>query len=219
MGKCVLIYGKSGTGKSRSLKNFGEEEIFLVNVIGKDLPFRGKFKYAMETDDYGMIFKGLKKMPCKTAVIDDAGYLLTNAFMAGHSATKAGSSTFDLYNSIADNFWGLVRFIKKELPADVLVYIIMHEESNDYGNTKVKTIGKLLDEKVCIEGMMTVVLRCMVSDKRHYFRTQSDGLDISKSPEGMFATEIDNDLKMVDDTIRDYYDIKITTDNKGEDTK
>lgn len=205
MGKCVLIYGKSGTGKSRSLKNFRESEIFLVNVIGKDLPFRGNFKYSIETDNYATIYEGLQKMPCKTAVIDDAGYLLTNAFMSGHSGTKAGGSTFDLYNSIADNFWGLIRFIKKALPNDVIVYIIMHEESNDYGNTKLKTIGKLLDEKVCLEGMFTVSLRCMVSDNRHYFRTQSDGMDISKSPEDMFPPEIENDLKMVDTTIRDFW--------------
>ncbi len=205
MGECVFIYGKSGSGKSRSLINFGEDEIFLVNTIGKRLPFRSKFKYEIKTDDFSKIANGLRKMPTKTAVIDDSGYLMTNAFMRGHSAPKSGSSTFDLYNDIADSFWSLITVIKNELPDDVIVYMIMHEDTTDYGETKLRTIGKLLSEKVCIEGMSTVVLRCVVRDGKHLFITQSDGNDISKSPEGMFELEIENDLKFVDDSIRSYW--------------
>lgn len=205
MGECIIIYGKSGSGKSRSLINFKEDEIFLVNVIGKRLPFRSKFKYEITTDDVNKIKNGLKKMPVKSAVIDDAGYLMTNAFMRGHSAPKSGSSSFDLYNTIADSFWGLLTFIKTELPEDVLVYITIHEDTTDFGETKIRTIGKLLSEKVCIEGMSTVVLRCIVRDGKHLFITQSDGSDISKSPEGMFEREIENDLKAVDTTVREYW--------------
>ena len=205
MGECVFVYGKSGSGKSRSLINFGEDEIFLVNTIGKRLPFRSKFKYEIKTDDFNKIANGLRKMPTKTAVIDDSGYLMTNAFMRGHSAPKSGSSTFDLYNDIADSFWSLITVIKNELPDDVIVYMIMHEDTTDYGETKLRTIGKLLSEKVCIEGMSTVVLRCVVRDGKHLFLTQSDGSDISKSPEGMFDREIENDLKSVDSTIREFW--------------
>ena len=205
MGECVFVYGKSGSGKSRSLINFGEDEIFLVNTIGKRLRFRSKFKYEIKTDDFNKIANGLRKMPTKTAVIDDSGYLMTNAFMRGHSAPKSGSSTFDLYNDIADSFWSLITVIKNELPDDVIVYMIMHEDTTDYGETKLRTIGKLLSEKVCIEGMSTVVLRCVVRDGKHLFITQSDGNDISKSPEGMFELEIENDLKFVDDSIRSYW--------------
>ena len=207
MGECVFVYGKSGSGKSRSLINFGEDEIFLVNTIGKRLPFRSKFKYEIKTDDFSKIANGLRKMPTKTAVIDDSGYLMTNAFMRGHSAPKSGSSTFDLYNDIADSFWSLITVIKNELPDDVIVYMIMHEDTTDYGETKLRTIGKLLSEKVCIEGMSTVVLRCVVRDGKHLFLTQSDGSDISKSPEGMFDREIENDLKSVDSTIREFWNL------------
>lgn len=208
MGVSVLIYGRSGAGKSRSLKEFGEDEIFLVNVIGKPLPFPGKFRYTAKTDNYNTIKNGLKKMPSKVAVIDDAGYLLTNTFMRGHSAPKSGSSSFDLYNDIADAFWGLLRFIQDELPEDVIVYLLMHEATSDYGETKLRTIGKLLDEKVCVEGMVSIALRCMVEGDRHYFRTQSSGMDISKSPEGLFdSIEIENDLKFVDTKIREYWNL------------
>lgn len=208
MGVSVLVYGKSGSGKSRSLKGFGPDEVFLINPIGKRLPFPGRFRFTAKTDQYPTIKKGLKKMQengLKCAVIDDAGYLLTNQFMRGHALPKAGSSTFDLYNDIGDNFWDLLTFIQNELPDDVIVYILMHEVTTDYGDTKLRTIGKLLDEKVCIEGMVTVAIRCLTEGDKHYFRTQSDGSDISKSPEGMLPLEMDNDLKAVDAAIRAYW--------------
>ena len=205
MGRFILIYGKSGSGKSRSLKNFGEDEIFLVNVIGKELPFRNRFKYVSVTDSIDTIIAGLQRMPCRTAVIDDAGYLMTSQFMAGHSQPKKGSSSFDLYNDIADSFWKLIKAIKA-LPEDVNVYVILHEETNDYGDTRLRTIGKLLNDKVCIEGMSAIVLRCVTMGTEHFFRTQTDGSDITKSPEEMFDGErVDNDLKAVDARIRGFY--------------
>ena len=100
----------------------------------------------------------------------------------------------------------LIMFIKNKLPDDVLVFLVMHEETNDYGDTKLKTIGKLLDQKVCVEGLVTVCLRAMKEGtNKYFFRTQSDGADVSKSPENLFDLQIDNDLKMVDDAIRSYW--------------
>jgi len=150
------------------------------------------------------IFKTQKK----SIVIDDAGYLVTNHFMSKHSSCGGGNGVFTLYNEIGDHFWGLIEFVKKKLPDDKIVYFIMHEDKNDFGDIKPKTIGKLLDEKVCIEGMFTIALRCMSDNNKHYFRTQSDGSDICKTPLEMFEDkEIDNDLKLVDTTIREYYEL------------
>ena len=205
MAEAILVYGKSGSGKSRSLKNFAEDEILFINVISKRLPFQKKFNYELRSTDYNKIKEKLSKMPCKVAVIDDAGYLMTNAFMTGHSNPKGGSSTFDLFNTIGDDFWNLIQFIKFALPKDVRVYITMHEISNDTGEVKVRTIGKLLDEKVCIEGMFTICLHCMTSGQKHYFKTQGGSNDIAKSPEDMFELEIENDLKAVDNRIVEFY--------------
>ena len=105
---------------------------------------------------------------------------MTNTFMTGHSNPKGGASTFDLFNTIGDQFWNLILFIKTQLPEDVRVYFMMHELSNDTGEVKVRTIGKLLDEKVCIEGMFTVCLHCMTNGQRHYFKTQGGSNDIAK---------------------------------------
>lgn len=218
MGQIVLIYGKSGSGKSRSLKNFAEDEILFVNVEKKMLPFRKKFKYEVKTDNYKTICDQLYKMPLKTAVIDDAGYLLSNNFMRGHSGGRKGSAVYDLYNDLADSFWGLFKHIKDNLPEDVIVYIMMHEDVADNGSVKLKTIGKLLDEKVCLEGMVTICLRCFSADGKHFFRTVTDGFDITKSPEEMFnAEEIENDLKNVDTTIRKYYGFYKNEEEKKND--
>lgn len=205
MGMPVLIYGKSGSGKSRSLKNFGEDEIFLINVERKFLPFKKKFKYVYESDNAEKIRNGLLKMPTKTAVIDDAGYILTNRYMREKGQVK---NPYETYDNIGSDFWGLFEFIKTELAKDVIVYILMHDEIDDYGNAKLKMMGKVLEQKVCVEGMVTICLRCVTDEMGHHFVTNSDGRDISKSPEDMFESmTIDNDLKAVDTAIREYYRI------------
>lgn len=201
MGEAIFVYGKSGSGKSRSLINFKEDEIFLINVNGKKLPFNKKFKYTGKTSDYKVIIDNLKKMPCKTAVIDDAGYIMTKLFMAGHS----GGDQFKLYNNIADAMYTLVASIQELLPDDVNVYLMFHEEKNDTGDSKLLTIGKLLDQKICLEGLVTIVLHCMIKNGKHIFLTNSDGADIAKSPEGMFPMEIENDLKAVDTAVRKFW--------------
>ena len=207
MGVPVLIIGKSGQGKSTSLRNFEENEIALINVSKKPLPFRKRFNSTRDTDNYEEI-KGLLTQTVKNSiVIDDASYLITNQFMHKHSSAGAGNAVFALYNNLGDEFWKLIEHIKT-LPPQKIVYVIMHEERSEFGEIKPKTIGKLLDDKVCIEGMFTVVLRCMADKGRHFFRTQTDGMDVAKSPFGMFEQfEIDNDLKLVDQTIRAYWGI------------
>jgi hypothetical protein len=201
----VLIIGKSGSGKSTSLRNcVNNQEWNLINVLNKPLPFKGKVP-QITTDDYSQVMKALAGSKAKSIVIDDAGYLITNYFMKNHSSKGAGNAIFSMYNTLADNFWNLIEFIKK-LPEEKIIYIIMHEDVNEFGDIKPKTIGKMLDEKICLEGMFTIVLRCIQENGKHLFVTQSDGGAVSKSPMGMFESlEIDNDLLMVDKTIREYY--------------
>lgn len=203
----ILIIGKSGTGKSTSIRNFDPEHIGVINVLGKPLPFKNKIK-TLVTDNYQTVYNTLSKASAKSIVIDDAGYLMTNQFMRGHSSTGKGGAIFEFYNSIADSFWNLIQFVIHNMPNDKTVYFIMHEDKNDMGDAKPKTIGKMLDEKVCIEGMFTVVLRSCVDDGRYCFKTQSDGFDVCKTPMGMFENKfIDNDLQLVDAEIREYWEL------------
>mgnify|MGYP003290107170 CR=1 FL=1 len=202
------MIGRSGSGKSASLRNFSEDELALINVINKPLPFKKNFKSVVATDDTTEIAKKIFATEKKAIVIDDAGYLITNYFMNNHSKAGGGNAVFSLYNELGDRFWSLIEFIKNRLPDDKIVYLIMHEERNEFGELKPKTIGKLLDEKVCIEGLFTIVLRATVNNGKHVFLTQSDGGDVTKTPMGMFEDmEIDNDLKFVDNKIRGYYNL------------
>lgn len=207
MGIPVLIIGKSGTGKTSSLRNFDSKDLGIINVLGKPLPFKNDFK-TIVTDDYTKIKQALLSSKVKTLIIDDAGYLITNQFMRGHSGGKGGA-IFDLYNQMGDNFWDLIRFIQIQLPEDKIVYLTMHEDKNEVGDIKPKTIGKMLDDKVCIEGMFTIVLRSLKNEGKYVFRTQSDGLDVSKSPIGLFENEfVENDLKLITEKIKKYYEFK-----------
>lgn len=207
MGIPVLIIGKSGTGKSRSMKNCVGKDFGLIRVLKKPLPFKGQIS-GNYSHDYTLINKAVvsKQWP-KSIVIDDAGYLITGQFMDGHNSTGKGNAVFTLYNDMADNFYRMIQNISENAPDDRIVYIIMHEDTNEFGDIKPKTIGKLLDEKVCIEGMCTIVLRAIHTDD-YYFVTQARDGAVSKSPDDMFdSVEIPNDLLTVDNAIRDYYGI------------
>lgn len=203
----VLIIGKSGSGKSTSMRNcVGNDNWNLIRILNKPLPFKGKIN-GWITDEYQTVMKALGQSKAKNIVLDDAGYLITNHFMKGHSSCGAGNGVFTLYNNIGDYFWQLIQFIIK-LPEDKVVYVMMHEDKNDFGDIKPKTIGKLIDEKVCLEGMFTIVLRCIEESGKHLFVTQSSDGAVSKSPMGMFETlTIDNDLLLVEKAIREYYEI------------
>lgn len=214
----VLIIGHSGSGKSSSMRTFKKDELALINVANKALPFKGGFDSTLPTDNYETIKTGLLQTNKKTIVIDDAGYLITNFFMRNHSQNSGGSSVYALYNKLADDFWNLIEWTKTKLPEDKIVYFMMHEDKNEFGDVKPKTIGKLLDDKVCVEGLFTVVLRSVAEGGEYKFRTKTDGRDVTKTPIGMFNTEeVPNDLKEIDTAIRDYYGIATDKkDKKGE---
>ena len=198
------------------MKKCVDKDFNLIRVLNKPLPFRGKIN-GWVTDDYQTVFKALRCAPAKSIVIDDAGYLITNYFMRNHSTKGKGNDVFGLYNTLGDNFWNLIEYIVNSLPPDKIVYVIMHEDTDDYGNVKAKTIGKLLDEKICLDGMFSIVLRCVYNMTVHIFFSQSDGSAISKSPEGMFEDiEIPNDLLYVDNRIREYYEIKNSKNEESE---
>lgn len=203
MGLPILIIGYSGSGKSTSMRNFAADELALVNVNGKPLPFRTKFTSVLNSDNYDKIKGFIKSCGKKSIVIDDCQYLMVNEFMR-----RAKEKGYDKFNDIGKALWELIRFVG-ELPNDVIVYFLGHIDIDDNGREKFKTVGKLLDEKVNIEGMFTTVLKTVASDGKYVFSTQTTGTDTVKSPMGLFSSQyIDNDLKMVDDALRMYYDFK-----------
>lgn len=200
----TLICGLSGTGKSRSMKGFIEagKQVAVVNPVNKPLPFRNNFEMLNGETDSRKIVKFMKETKAKTIVVDDFQYLLAIPYMR-----RVKESGWDKYNDFAANYFDVIQ-VCDELPEDVTVYFMTHTETLEDGTETVKLIGKLLREKICIEGLFTIVLKTMVSDGRYYFLTQNSGKDNVKSPEDMFPCfAIDNDLYYVDQKIRNYYNI------------
>lgn len=206
----VLLVGPSGSGKSTSLRNFTKDEVAVINVLGKPLPFKNDIK-APKIDDYNSILKAIAGTKKKTIVIDDAGYLLTNEFM-----NKSSVKGYDKYNEIANNFFNLINGIKN-LDGGKTVYLIMHEDTDEFGNIKPKTIGKLLDDKVNIQGMFTICIRSAFDNGNYIFRLKTNGQDCVKTPFGMFENEtMENDLKEFDKVVRDYYELDKTEEKETE---
>ena len=198
-----MLYGQSGTGKSTSLRNFQMEDVSVINVSGKPMPFRRKLP-IVSTDNYKQIIGGLPTIKTPSIVIDDATYLMVNAFMR-----NAKVQGYQKYTDMAFDFNSLIEAALK-LPDDKIVYFIGHSNQSDDGREQFKTIGKMLDNYVTLEGKFTIVLKTVVKDGQYYFSTQNNGMDTVKSPMGMFYEPlIVNDLKMVDDTIREYYGINV----------
>jgi len=217
MSKKILIIGRSGSGKSSSLRNFKKGEVGVISVQGKELPFKTDLalftpKVAEQfPNKYTDVLTAIRKASAKVLVIDDAGYLMSDEFMK-----RANEKGYDKFTQIADHFYTLLE-AAGELADDVTVYIIMHTELDADGYEKPKTIGKLLDEKIVIEGLFTTVLKATNQEGKYVFQTKTNGSDCVKSPFGMFdGQEIDNDLKKVDTIIREYYGMPIPYKTKEE---
>lgn len=202
----MLILGESGAGKTYSIKNFDKEEVGIFLVEKTRLPFKKDFK-IVKNATYSTIMKALSNPTLKKYVIDDSQYLLVNEMF-----DRAKEIGYNKFTDIALNFRNLIHYINKDLPDEVIVYFLHHTEvDSTSGKLKAKTIGKMLDEKLTVEGCFDIVLLTQIENDKHYFLTQNNGNSTIKSPEDMFEIKIDNDLKIVDTTIREYYEL-----NKNE---
>lgn len=210
MGLPVLVMGESGSGKTYSLKNFSADEVSIFSVEKSRLPFQKKLP-VMPHATYADIEKVLKgKLNKKAYVIDDSQYLLVNEIF-----DRARETGYQKFTDVAVNFRNLIHFINRDLADDVVVYFLHHTETDSQtGRIKAKTVGKMLDNQLTVEGCFDIVLLAKVEDEEHFFETQSDGFTTAKSPEGMFERRIPNDLKAVDTAIRSYYGY--ITQPKGE---
>lgn len=202
MGIPVLILGKSGSGKSTALRNFSPDEIGILNVASKPLPFRaGNHMKVINHASYDTIFRCLARASMKAYAIDDSQYLM--AFEEFDHVKETGYTKF---TNMALNFYTLIKAVIENTPEDCIVYFLHHVETLDSGEVKAKTVGKMIDSKLTLEGLFSIVLMAQTDGKKHVFVTQSDGFTPAKAPMEMFPQlEIPNDLKAVDTAIREYY--------------
>jgi hypothetical protein len=211
----VLVIGRSGQGKTYSLKNFKVDEVGVISVEKGRLPFKSDLKVARIPSNFGdseqssaaainaarysWLCMAIAKSKTPSIVIDDSQYLLVNELF-----DRASEKGYDKFVEMAAKFRNLIHFINDLDDDNKIVYFLHHSELDTDGREKVKTIGKMLDEKLTIEGCFDIVLYC----QDHKFFTQSNGQSSAKTPEDMFPLEIPNDLKAVDVAIREYYGIK-----------
>ena len=216
MGIPVLIAGESGSGKTYSIKQLDPEQVGIFLCEKSRLPFRKQFNtykvrnMQKDVDGKTLIYRQSvviqtvlrkPKDPKKIYVIDDSQYIMANEFF-----DRAGETGYQKFVDIGANFRNLIHLVNNELPDDVIVYFLHHPEmDSNTGKMKAKTIGKMLDEKLTLEGCFDIVLFAKTDGAEHWFETQSDGTTTAKSPEEMFDAKIPNDLAFVDRTIRDYY--------------
>jgi len=208
----TLIIGESGSGKSTSLRNLDENSTYIINIIGKPLPFRGfKNRFNLERKNYFSCDDYLKILRCiegvdgkrddiKALVIDDFQYLLANEFMR-----RSSERGYDRFTDIGKHAWDVIKALTETRP-DLYCFVLSHSDQDQNGRMKCKTIGKMLDDKITLEGMFTTVLHSVVVDGEHRFLTQHDGIYLAKSPMGMFSEKfIENDLQMVIEKMNDYF--------------
>lgn len=218
MSIACMVLGQSGTGKTTSLRNLDPAHTLLVQAVKKPLPFRSSgWAYfdkdkapqgnIFVTDQAAQIIKIMRGTKRDVIVLDDFQYILANEFMRRVLDKEVGNAAFAKYNEIARNAWDIL-MAAGQLADSKRVYILGHTQEDDNGRIKAKTIGKLLDEKITIEGLLTIVLRTAVINGQYLFTTQNSGLDTVKSPLGLFdSDQIDNDLAAVDAAIFSYYQL------------
>ena len=225
MAQGVLIIAESGAGKSTSIETLDPKETFIINVANKPLPFKGwRKKYTIwskdnpsgnmydkatpESIEACIKYVSEKRPEIKNIIIDDFQYMSSFEFF-----DKANEKGYEKFTQIGAHLARIAR-MPKDMREDLLIFFLTHaEEATDMEGKrkfKAKTIGKMVDEKLTLEGLFSIVLfgkakRNKDGEIRYVFETQTNGENTCKSPRGMFPTlEIANDLENVVKAIKDY---------------
>jgi len=219
MSIATLILGESGAGKTSSLRHVEPEKTLLIQSVKKPLPFKsGRWSWfdkesnpagnIIVQDGAQKIVNILRKTRKEIIIIDDFQYILINEFMRRILDKESSNSAFAKYNEIAKNAWDIL-MTANALEESKRIYILGHTQETESGRIKIRTIGKLLDDKINIEGLLSIVLRASVINGNYLLNTQNNGMDTVKSPMGLFEdSQIPNDLAAIDRAICDYYGIE-----------
>ena len=214
MGIPVMIDGASGSGKSTGMRNLDKKSTAVFNVAGKPLPFRGKFDMMCTVSDVDDIISILKRNTTNLYVIDDSQYLMSFKLI-----DKWQENGYAKYTEIARDFKRLIDTIITNTSPDTIVYFLHHTETMDDGKVKAKTCGKMIDNWLTLEGLFSIVIMAVATESKHLFITQSDGTNTCKSPIGMLENPMENDIALVDKTIREYYELPTAGLRKKEEKK
>jgi len=210
----AIIIGESGTGKSTSFRNFDKSECLLIQTLKKPLPFKNNWTPVgteggniVVTDSPEQMMKVMEGTKKKVIIIDDFQYMIAHEFLK-----RSAEIGFTKFTEMALHCHQVMVKAGQLEDDDKRVYFLSHSETNEDGRTKFKTIGKLLDEKIVVEGMVSIVLKTFVEEGNFFFSTKNSGSDTVKTPMDMFEeSRIPNDLKLVDQSICSYWNINQST--------
>lgn len=210
----VMILGDTGSGKTRSIKNMDQEKTLIIQVTDKPLPFKETgWKKVLSTNfsDVAKMLNAAVAKKLEAVIVDDFQYLLAGEFMR-----RGGENGYQKFTDIAVNTYNLLSMIQA-MPKSMVVYLTWHSETTIVGEEhleRAKTIGKMLNEKITVEGLFTIILKAYRDklDGKYYFATQTNGNDVCKSPEDLFeSNRIENDLSVVHKAICNFYNIGATS--------
>ena len=201
----VLILGEPGSGKSSSMRNFESDELGVIQTIAKPLPFKHSFEVARSRSFDRVRTWLLATKKYRAMVVDDFGYLITDTYMRYSYGPEKLRDQYEVYKIIGGEVYNLINALNEDGQEDRIVYLTMHVERDNFGHIEPATVGKMLNEKVKLVGMFTIVLMATSEGGDYRFITNGQPL---KSPQGMFPQEMPNDLKAVDTAIRSYWDMK-----------
>jgi len=215
MSEVIAIVGKSGTGKSTSVEGLNNKETYIISVAGKSLPIKGfkklyneKLKNYVETHNWkviNQILEGINqdRKDIKNIVIDDGQYLMGFEFM-----NRASEKGYDKFNEIGVHINSIFQ-TARNLRDDLNVFMLWHPEVGEDGVYKMKTVGRMIDAYITLEGLFEIILYTDVdtstSPTSYSFVTNHTEKYPAKSPRGMFKEEyIPNDLSIVNKAISNY---------------
>lgn len=209
MAEKLLIIGRSGTGKSTSIRNLDRESTAILKGVNKKLPFRKgdtefKSMYIPNVQEMvNVIAQVIKNPKYKTIIIDDLFYISSY-----ENFRRVGEKGYTKFTDIAKNLFDIIT-IPDMIQRDDLTFIFLtHSDTNpNTMETDVKTIGKMVDSQLGVAGLFTVVLETAIIDGEYKFLTHNiNGNSVVKSPLGMFEDDyIENDLNLVLKAMKDYY--------------
>ncbi|HIR90663.1 MAG TPA: hypothetical protein IAC01_02625 [Candidatus Limicola stercorigallinarum] len=200
----VLIIGEPGSGKSSSMRGFAEDELGVIQTIAKPLPFRSNLKVARSRSFEKVRSWLLASKKYRAMMVDDFGYLITDTYIKYSYGTEKLYDQYEVFKIIGGEVYNLINALNEDGQDDRIVYLTMHIERDNFGHIEPATVGKMLNEKVKLVGMFTIVIMATSDGGDYRFITNGQPL---KSPMGMFPQEMPNDLKQVDTLIREYWGI------------
>lgn len=199
MSQLTFVLGKTGTGKSTSLRNFKKADgIGYITATGKQLPFKNDIP-QYHAESYSKLMAAINQSEAPVVVIDDFNYYMTREEFA-----QANNKGYEKFTQMAVNVVNVIDLITNK-KSDQRFYILAHSENNDNNELRLKTTGKMVSDKFVPEGLANQVVETAVIDGEFVFKVKTDGTGI-KTPMGMFDGEpVENDLKVLDEKIKAFY--------------